>query len=116
MHHHWLSVLSVLSAILLADLATPPAPLWGDIRVMHTWNTVPANWESLGPPPAGTTIDLYIALQPRRESALTDALYEVSNPGNQKHVVLTTPPHVLVLTCAAALCQIWQTSIQGTSC
>ncbi|KAI9451474.1 subtilisin-like protein [Lactarius psammicola] len=78
MRYHLLFVLSALSAVLPADLTTPPAPLWGDIRVMHTWNSVPANWECLGPPPAGTTIDLYIALQPHRENALIDALHEVA--------------------------------------
>ncbi|KAH8987049.1 subtilisin-like protein [Lactarius akahatsu] len=59
-----------------ADLATPPLPSWADVCVKHTWNTVPANWETLGPPPPGTTIDLYIALQPRRNNALIDALHE----------------------------------------
>ncbi|KAI9451469.1 subtilisin-like protein [Lactarius psammicola] len=87
MDYHWLTVLSILSAVLLADLATPPATLWGDSRVMHTWNSVPANWECLGPPPAGTTIDLYIALQPHLENALIEALYEVSNPDNEKYGV-----------------------------
>ncbi|KAI9452102.1 subtilisin-like protein [Lactarius psammicola] len=88
MRHYWLSVLSILSAVRLTDLATPPAPLWGNIRVMHTWGTVPANWECLGPPPAATTIDLYIALKPNRENALIEALYQVSNPTHKKHVVL----------------------------
>ncbi|KAI9451472.1 subtilisin-like protein [Lactarius psammicola] len=97
MRHHWLSILSILSAVLLADLATPPATPWGDIRVMHTWNTIPANWESLGPPPTATTIDLYIALQPHRENALIDALHEVSDPRNQRHVVLITPRSCLYL-------------------
>ncbi|KAI9451473.1 subtilisin-like protein [Lactarius psammicola] len=83
MRHHWLSVLSILSAVLLTDLATPPAPPWDDVRVMHTWNSVPANWEFLGPPPATATIDLYIALKPHRESALIDALYKVSDPEHQ---------------------------------
>jgi hypothetical protein len=113
MRHHWLSLLSVLSAVSLTDLATPPAPLWSDIRVKHTWNTVPANWESLGPSPNNTMIDLYIALKPHRENSLIDALYEVSNPGHPKRVVLTTHPLVLVLTCASAPLQIWRPSVQG---
>ncbi|KAI9451471.1 hypothetical protein BJY52DRAFT_101371 [Lactarius psammicola] len=102
----------------LADLATPPspAPLWGDIRVMHTWNTAPAFWESLGPPPNGTTVDLYIALQPHRKNALIELLYEVRNPRHAKHVVLTTPPLLLALTCAAAPFQIWRILIQGAGC
>ncbi|KAI9451470.1 subtilisin-like protein [Lactarius psammicola] len=85
MHYHWFFVLSILFAAPPADLATPPATLWGDNRVMHTWNSVPANWKSLGPPPAGTTIDLYIALQPHREDALIEALCEVSNPRHQRY-------------------------------
>ncbi|KAH9011591.1 peptidase S8/S53 domain-containing protein [Lactarius pseudohatsudake] len=85
MRYHALAVLSILSAAPFADLATSPLPLWGDISVKHTWNTVPPNWETLGPPPLGTTIDLYIALQPRRDSALIDALHEVSTPGHPKY-------------------------------
>jgi len=46
--------------------------------VKHTWDTV-------GPPPAGIVINLYITLNPDRENTLTDALYEVSNPGHQKY-------------------------------
>ncbi|KAH9030888.1 subtilisin-like protein [Lactarius pseudohatsudake] len=95
MRYHALAVLSILSAAPFADLATPPLPPWGDLSVKHTWNTVPPNWETLGPPPPGTTIDLYIALQPRLDSALIDALHEVSTPGHQRHVVLTTAPHIL---------------------
>ncbi|KAF8269942.1 peptidase S8/S53 domain-containing protein [Lactarius quietus] len=87
MRCQWLTVLSVLSTVTLSHLATPPAPLWGDIRVKHTWNSVPDNWESLGPPPAGTTLDLYIALKPHRGNALIDSLYEVSDPGHQKYGV-----------------------------
>lgn len=113
MRYRWYSVLYILSAVAVAAFATPPAPLWGDRRVKHTWNTVPDNWESLGPPPAGTTIDLYIALKPYRENALIDTLYEVSKPGHQKHVILTTHPFVLVLTCPTATLQIWCTLIQG---
>ncbi|KAF8269933.1 peptidase S8/S53 domain-containing protein [Lactarius quietus] len=49
------------------------------------WNTLPDGWESVGPPPAGITIDLYIALRPHSENALIDALHEVSNPRHQKY-------------------------------
>src|SRR6202046_1785622 len=102
MRHYWISVLTVLSAVSLTNLATPPTPvpLWSDIRVKHTWDSVPANWECLGPPPADIVINLYIALKPDRENALIDALYEVSDPGHQKHVVLTTHPLVHVFTCS----------------
>ncbi|KAH9009471.1 subtilisin-like protein [Lactarius pseudohatsudake] len=85
MRYHALAVLSILSAAPFVDLATPPLPPWDDLSVKHTWNTVPPNWETLGPPPPGTTIDLYIALQPRLDSALIDALHEVSTPGHQRY-------------------------------
>ncbi|KAF8256699.1 peptidase S8/S53 domain-containing protein [Lactarius quietus] len=94
----WLTVLSVLSAVPLANFATPPSSIWGDIQVKHTWNSVPASWENLGPPPTGATIDLYIALKPNRENALIDTLHEVSNPEHPRRVVFTTLPLVLFLT------------------
>ncbi|KAH8995550.1 subtilisin-like protein [Lactarius hatsudake] len=84
MRYHWLYVLSFLTTIPLADVATPLAP-WDNMRVKHTWSAVPANWETLGCPSAGTTIDLYIALNPHQESALIDALYEVSDPKHPRY-------------------------------
>ncbi|KAF8259830.1 peptidase S8/S53 domain-containing protein [Lactarius quietus] len=68
-------------------------PYWDDIHVKHTWDTVPSNWETLGPPFSNTTIDLHIALRPQYEDALIGALYEVSTPGNPKHVITNTPPY-----------------------
>ncbi|KAH9067996.1 subtilisin-like protein [Lactarius deliciosus] len=85
MHFNWLSVLSVLSAGSLFILATPLSPLWDDMRLKHAWRTVPANWEIIGHPPVGTTINLYLALKPQREDALIDALYEVSDPRHPKY-------------------------------
>ncbi|KAH8982000.1 subtilisin-like protein [Lactarius hatsudake] len=55
------------------------------MRSKHSWKTIPQNWECLGPPTAGTVIDLYIALKPYRENALIDALHEVSNPGHPRY-------------------------------
>ncbi|KAI9451319.1 subtilisin-like protein [Lactarius psammicola] len=40
-------------------------------------------------PPAGTTIDLHLALQPHSEDALVDAFCEVSNLGHPKQVLAT---------------------------
>ncbi|KAH8995552.1 subtilisin-like protein [Lactarius hatsudake] len=88
MRYHWLYALSFLIATPFANLATPLAP-WDNMQVKHTWSAVPANWETLGCPSAGTTIDLYIALNPHQESALIDALYEVSDPKHPRHVHLT---------------------------
>ncbi|KAF8262587.1 subtilisin-like protein [Lactarius quietus] len=55
------------------------------MHTVHSWNKVPENWVNLGHPTAGTTIDLHIALRPHRESALIDALYEVSDPSHIRH-------------------------------
>ncbi|KAH8985670.1 subtilisin-like protein [Lactarius akahatsu] len=55
------------------------------MHIKHSWNAVPNNWVSLGRPPSGTTIDLYIALKPHRENALINALYEVSEPGHPRY-------------------------------
>ncbi|KAH9033399.1 subtilisin-like protein [Lactarius pseudohatsudake] len=55
------------------------------MRIKHSWNAVPENWESLGCPLNDTTIDLYVALRPYRESALIDELYEVSNPDHPRY-------------------------------
>ena len=81
--------LSVLSITVLAaslGLATPLSPRWDDMRVKHSWPSVPDKWECQGHPPAGSTIDLRVALKPNRESALIDALYEVSDPKHPKYV------------------------------
>ncbi|KAI9459844.1 subtilisin-like protein [Lactarius psammicola] len=85
MRYNWLSALSVLSAAPLCPLATPLQPHWGSMRVKHAWNAVPPDWEHLGHPAAETTIDLYIALKSQRESALIDALYDVSTPSHIKY-------------------------------
>ncbi|KAH9168821.1 subtilisin-like protein [Lactarius sanguifluus] len=65
--------------------ATPFAPNWNDMHTKHRWNAIPGKWESIGQPPVGTTIDLRIALKPHREHAITDAIYEVSNPKHPKY-------------------------------
>ncbi|KAH9032627.1 hypothetical protein EDB84DRAFT_1561901 [Lactarius hengduanensis] len=101
MRYHRLFVLSVLTAAPLAKLATLLSSPWNDIHVKHTWNSVPINWESLGNPPAGTTIDFHVALKPHRESALIDALYEVSSPRHPKRVISHTSPRRHVLTYAS---------------
>ncbi|KAI9439772.1 subtilisin-like protein [Lactarius indigo] len=82
MHYHLLSVLFTLTAVILGCLATPR---WDDLRVKHAWKAVPENWECLGFPPAGTTINLHVALKPHRENALVEALYEVSSPRHPKY-------------------------------
>ena len=117
MHYHPLSVRSVLVLGPLRSLATSLTLHWDDMRMKHTWSAVPANWETLGYPPAGTTIDLHVALKPDRENALMDARYEVSDPRQPKHVLDNTSPctRVLkrVLMCAVALLQIWRAPVQG---
>ena len=114
MHHYWLSVLSVLATGVPIVCTTPFSTLWDDKRVKHTWTVTPADWVSLGHPPASTTIDLHIALKPHQENALTDALYEVSTPGHPKHVFATRTPLAPVLMCVTATYQIRRTFVQGT--
>ncbi|KAF8260093.1 subtilisin-like protein [Lactarius quietus] len=84
-HCHWLSMFSVLAAASPANTDTPRAQLWSDRKVKHSWDVLPADWESLGDPPAGATIDLNFALKPYDENALIRALYEVSNPRHSKY-------------------------------
>ncbi|KAH9165875.1 peptidase S8/S53 domain-containing protein [Lactarius sanguifluus] len=85
MCYRWLSVLFVLTIASPTCLAIPLAQLWHDISVKHAWNAVPDNWECLGPPAPGITIDLHVALQPKEENVLREALYEVSTPGHPKY-------------------------------
>ncbi|KAF8257708.1 subtilisin-like protein [Lactarius quietus] len=75
-------------------LTTPP---WDDIHTKHSWTTVPPNWESLGCPPAGTTINLYVGLEPHRENALIDVLNEVSDPMHRKYGAYLTKEQVAEL-------------------
>ena len=91
MWYHLLSALYFLIAVLLADFAMA-ALHWDEMTVKHTWNAVPANWESQGNTTTGAMIKLHIALKPDRESALIDALSEISNPGHSRHVLLTLLP------------------------
>ncbi|KAF8269622.1 subtilisin-like protein [Lactarius quietus] len=85
MRCHPLFVLSTLTAVLLGSLAAPHVPRWGGMRVMHAWNTVPQNWVGIGHPHTATTIDLHLALKSHNENALTDTLYEVSNPSHPRY-------------------------------
>ncbi|KAF8271680.1 subtilisin-like protein [Lactarius quietus] len=55
------------------------------MHTVHSWKNVPENWVNLGHPSVGTTINLHIALRPHRESALIDALYEVSDPSHPRY-------------------------------
>ncbi|KAH9044202.1 subtilisin-like protein [Lactarius hengduanensis] len=96
MHYHCISVLFVIVLVLLGSLAKPLriSPPWNDMHIKHSWNAVPKNWEALGHPPSGTTIDLYIALRPQRENAVVDTLYEVSEPGHPRYRAYLTKEQV----------------------
>lgn len=96
----FLIVVLLANSVLLANFVTPVVQ-WDEMWVKHTWNTVPAGWESLGDPAAGAVFDLHISLKPNQESALTDALSEISNPMHSRRAVLTTPLFVPLFTCAA---------------
>ncbi|KAF8258951.1 peptidase S8/S53 domain-containing protein [Lactarius quietus] len=99
-------MLCILTAAPLHNIAAKPLPPhWDHLRVKHSWNNVPPNWESLGHPPAGTTIDLNVVLMPYNESALIDALYEVSDPKSVKHVRLKTLPRTIYSRVSFLLCR-----------
>ncbi|KAH9057761.1 subtilisin-like protein [Lactarius vividus] len=86
MRYHPHSLLFALTAAaVICGRATPLAPRWDEMKVIHAWSTVPNNWKSLGHPPNQTTIDFYIALKSQRESALVDALYQASDPNSPKY-------------------------------
>ena len=92
----WLSVLSalvlsVLSTSLICHATPSPSP-WDKMLMKHKWDVIPDNWVSLGHPPNGTTINLYMALKANLENALIDALHEVSHPRHPKHVPFTSTP------------------------
>lgn len=97
------SIFCVVITAPLRNLANPLASPWDRIRVKHTWDDVPPNWESLGLPPAGTTINLNIILVPHNKDALIDALYEVSDPNSSKHVLFKTLPRTMFshVSCSA---------------
>ncbi|KAF8260657.1 subtilisin-like protein [Lactarius quietus] len=76
---------SVLAAASPANIDTPRAQLWSDRKVKHSWDVLPADWKSLGDPPAGVTINLHFALKSYNENTLVRALYEVSNPRHAKY-------------------------------
>ncbi|KAH9967563.1 subtilisin-like protein [Russula dissimulans] len=86
---YWSSVFSVLAllAALPLPLASPTVPRWDDMSEKHSWASVPQKWEPYDTPPASSTINLHIALKPRRENALIDALYEVSDPDHPRYGV-----------------------------
>ncbi|KAH9179029.1 subtilisin-like protein [Lactarius sanguifluus] len=97
MPYRCIFVLSVLATGLLGGLAKLLSPSWDDVHIKHSWSAVPRNWESLGHPPSGTTIDLHIALKPQRENALVDALHEVSDPGHPRYRAYLTKEQVAEL-------------------
>ncbi|KAF8259981.1 peptidase S8/S53 domain-containing protein [Lactarius quietus] len=97
MRHYQFSMLSVLAAALLANFGSPLTPNWDDMRVKHAWNAVPSDWETLGHPPAVTTIDLHFALKPHHENALIDALYGAHLSKEQVAQLVRPQPDTLQL-------------------
>ncbi len=100
-------MLSILATASLTVLATSLAPalLWDEMRVKLAWDAAPANWESLGPPPAGTTIDLHVLLKPHNENILIEALYKVSNPNHLRQVLSNAPPRTMYLRVPLLYCR-----------
>ncbi|KAF8259419.1 subtilisin-like protein [Lactarius quietus] len=83
MRYHPFSVTTLFFA--LRSLAKQLSPPWDDMRIHHSWDNVPTDWEDYGHPPSDTTITLYVALQSHHENALIDALYEVSDPEHSRY-------------------------------
>ncbi|KAH9051041.1 subtilisin-like protein [Lactarius vividus] len=94
MRSYCIFVLSILTTGLFGGFAKHRSPPWDYMHIKHSWNAVPKNWKSLGRPPSGTTIDLYITLKPQRENAIVDALYEVSEPRHPKYRAYLTKEQV----------------------
>ncbi|KAF8267104.1 subtilisin-like protein [Lactarius quietus] len=62
-----ISTLAGLAASLLGSAATPHAPRWGGMRVMHTWGVAPQNWVSMAirtlrPPSTSTSLSTSMRL------------------------------------------------------
>ncbi|KAH9006770.1 subtilisin-like protein [Lactarius hatsudake] len=95
MRYHLIPVLSVFAAILLGSLAKPFSPRWDDMRTKHSWNAVPENWESLGDPLSGTTIDLYVAL--KAHLLLLQRRYGTYLSKEQIAELVSPPPRTLEL-------------------
>ena len=93
MRYPQIFVAFVLVAVPLVILATPHSLHWDKMRSKHSWSAIPEDWECSGTPPIGTTLNLHVALKPRREKALIHALYEVSTPGNPKYTFSVTFSH-----------------------
>ena len=91
MPHIWLFALFFFAAVPFTHVAAVIIP-WKNMKMKHTWHGIPVNWETLGHPSAGSTIDLHIVLQPDQESVLIDAVSEISNPKHSRHVLLTIHP------------------------
>ncbi|KAF8256819.1 peptidase S8/S53 domain-containing protein [Lactarius quietus] len=85
MRYYILSALFLVTNASLSGLKTSFTPRWEDVQVKHSWSLVPDDWTNLGQPATDTTIDLHTALKAQNESALTDALYEVSSPDHSKY-------------------------------
>ncbi|KAI9442714.1 subtilisin-like protein [Lactarius indigo] len=87
MRYYCIPVLYVLAAVPLGSLAKPLEPLvrWGPMHIKHSWSAVPDDWQTMGHPPSGTTINLYIALKSHHQNALKDTLYQVSEPTHPRY-------------------------------
>ena len=98
----WLSAFSLFTAVLSPIAFATSLEPWYDMKVKHTWNSVPVNWENKRHPPDGALITPDNTLKPEKEIALVDALTEVSNPKHSRNVLLSTHPFAPVFTCASA--------------
>jgi tripeptidyl-peptidase-1 len=61
---------------------------WEDLQVKHSWHEVPRGWELVGPAPADHELHMRIGLKQGRIDELISSLYQVSDPGYHRYVVL----------------------------
>src|SRR5258708_12507064 len=94
---HLLALLSIIATVPFG-LAFPLKPRWDDMRVKHSWDSIPDKWECQGHPPADTTIDLRVALKPPHDNALIHRLHHATDPTHPNSVFIPFLPFVHSLT------------------
>ncbi|KAI9442713.1 hypothetical protein H4582DRAFT_1930445 [Lactarius indigo] len=105
MRYYCIPVLYVLAAVPLGSLAKPLEPLarWGPMHIKHSWSAVPDDWQTMGHPPSGTTINLYIALKP-----LLRCRYGAHLTNEQLAKLIAPHPETLELVSSWLTCPIMQ--------
>src|SRR6202012_273004 len=91
----------VLSSPLGLSAAWSHRPSHHLVHNKDKWILILENWQNLGHPPAGTTINLHIALKAQNENIFLDTPYDVNILEYQMCVPLHHSSVHTVFTCAA---------------